>query len=300
MTSNTDGIDPAFGRGARAVAAALARIVRTRHGGIGLAILLVLAVVAVTASWIAPYGAIEQTSESLAAPSREHLFGTDNIGRDIFSLVIFGTRASLTIGIGAALSALVLGGTVGILAGYFRGTLEAVLMRVTELFQTLPVIVFVLFAVALFGTSFWLLTVAVTLAIWPIEARLIYGQYLKFRERDFVAAAKVLDFSTWHIVMREILPNVVQPVVVQVALDASVAILIEAGLGFLGLSDPNIVSWGQLLFAAQNYMDVAWWMSLFPGLAICIVIIGLNLFADGLGEIANPRTAVEEVGLQRC
>jgi peptide/nickel transport system permease protein len=300
MTSNTAASQPTVQRGARAIAAGLARIVRTRHGGIGLAILLVLAVVAVAANWIAPYGAIEQTGDSLAAPSRDHFFGTDNIGRDIFSLVIFGTRASLTIGIGAALSALVLGGAVGILAGYFRGTLEAVLMRVTELFQTLPVIVFVLFAVALFGTSFWLLTVAVTLAIWPIEARLIYGQYLKFRERDFVAAAKVLDFSTWHIVMREILPNVMQPVVVQVALDASVAILIEAGLGFLGLSDPNIVSWGQLLFAAQNYMDAAWWMSVFPGLAICLVIIGLNLFADGLGEIANPRTAVEEVGLPRC
>jgi peptide/nickel transport system permease protein len=151
------------------------------------------------------------------------------------------------------------------------------------------VIMFVLFAVAMFGSSFWLLIAAVTLAIWPIDARLIYGQYIKLREREFVAAARVIDMSTWHIVVREILPNAIQPLVVQVALNASVAILIEAGLGFLGLSDPNMVSWGQLLFTAQDHMDKAWWMSVFPGAAICLAVIAFNLFADGLNEMSDAR-----------
>jgi peptide/nickel transport system permease protein len=257
-----------------------------------------LALVAAFAPLIAPYDPIQQALASLAPPSLENLFGTDNTGRDIFSLVIYGTRTSLAIGLGAAFGALILGGTVGMLAGYFRGVVESVLMRVAELFQTLPVIVVVLLTVALFGSSFWLLLVAIILAIWPMEARLVYGQYIKLRGMDFVAAAKVADLSTVHIMLREILPSAISPVIVQVALDASVAILIEAGLGFLGLSDPNMVSWGQILHVAQDYMTVAWWTSLFPGAAICLAVVGLNLFADGLNEIVDPRLRGRLGGLQ--
>ena len=170
-------------------------------------------------------------------------------------------------------------------------------MRVAELFQTLPVIVVVLFAIALFGSSFWLLITAVALAIWPLEARLIYGQFVALRQREFVAAAIVADLPTWHIVMREILPNALPPVIVQVALDASLAILIESGLGFLGLSDANVVSWGQLLFTAQDFLESAPWMSVFPGIAICLAVIGLNLLADGLNEIVDPRASRAPAGL---
>jgi peptide/nickel transport system permease protein len=265
------------------------RILATRHGTLGVVILIGLALLAISVPLLAPYHPFEQTPLSLAPPSARYPFGTDNIGRDIFSLVLYGSRSSLLVGFGAATAALFVGGAIGILAGYFRGPTEAMLMRVIEVFQTLPVIMLVLCAVALFGSSFWLLIVAVALAIWPMEARLIYGQYIKLREREFVAAARVADLSTAHIIFREILPNAIQPVIVQVALDASAAILIEAGLGFLGLSDPGMVSWGQLLFVAQDYMDSAWWMSLFPGIAICITIIGLNMFADGLNEIVDPR-----------
>jgi peptide/nickel transport system permease protein len=282
----------------RSFRTAAGTIVRTRHGAVGGAILLLLALVAIFAPLIAPYQPLQQAQASLAPPSWANLFGTDNTGRDIFSLVIYGTRTSLAIGLGAALGALIVGGTVGMLAGYFRGVVEAVLMRVVELFQTLPVIVLVLFLVALFGSSFWLLLVAVILAIWPAEARLVYGQYLRLRGMDFVAAAKVADLSTAHIMLREILPNAIRPVIVQVALDASVAILIEAGLGFLGLSDPNMVSWGQILHVAQDYMTVAWWTSLFPGVAICLAVVGFNLFADGLNEVVDPRMRGRLAGLQ--
>lgn len=223
--------------------------------------------------------------------------GTDNIGRDMFSLVLIGTKASLAIGICAAAAALLIGGTVGMVAGYWRGAIETVFMRITELFQTLPVIVVVLFAIALFGPSFWLLVAAVALAIWPLEARLIYGQFINLRQRDFVAAAIVADMPAWHIVLREILPNALPPVIVQVALDASLAILIESGLGFLGLSDANMVSWGQLLFTAQDFLESAWWISVFPGIAICLAVLGLNLLADGLNEIVDPRAGSVVPGL---
>lgn len=281
----------------RGIGSGIRSIMGTRHGSIGLCMLIGLAAIAILAPWITPYGPFEQTPVSLAAPGGASPFGTDNVGRDIYSMVVYGTRASLAIGFGAALAALLVGGTIGVLAGYFRGTVEAVLMRIVELFQTLPVIMFVLFAVAMFGSSFWLLIAAVTLAIWPAEARLVYGQYIKLRERDFVYAAKVMDLSTFHIVVRELLPNAMQPVVVQVALDASIAILIEAGLGFLGLSDPNMISWGQMLYSAQAFMAQAWWMSVFPGVAICLAVIAFNLFADGLNEVYDVRRKGSPGGL---
>lgn len=276
----------------------LRKLLATGNGALGAAILLALIAIALVAPLLAPYSPLEQTPDSLAPPSANYLLGTDNIGRDVFSLMLYGARSSLLVGLGAALAALLVGGTIGILAGYFRGATEAVLMRVVELFQTLPVIILVLCAIAFFGSSFWLLIAAVALAIWPMEARLVYGQYIRLRERDFIAAAHVADLSTRHIIFKEILPNAAPPVVVQVALDASAAILIEAGLGFLGLSDPSKVSWGQQLFIAQEYMDAAWWMSVFPGAAICLTVIGLNLCADGLSEAIDPTSGRVAGGLQ--
>ncbi|SDR35386.1 peptide/nickel transport system permease protein [Rhizobiales bacterium GAS191] len=286
-----------LGRPLRGLGLLLRELALTRYGPAGLGLLGLLLLIAVLAPWISPFDPLRQVGQSLMPPSFVHPMGTDNIGRDLLSLVLHGTRASLAIGFCAALAALLVGGTVGILAGYWRGLTEAVLMRLAELFQTLPVIIVVLFAIALFGSSFWLLIVAVGLAIWPLEARVIYGQFVHLREREFVAAAVVADLSTSHIILREILPNALPPVIVQVALDASLAILIESGLGFLGLSDPNMISWGQLLFAAQDFLNSAWWMSVFPGMAICVAIIALNLIADGLNEVVNPRSVQASPGL---
>ncbi len=282
----------------RRIGSGVRSIMGTRHGAVGLSMLIALSVIAILAPWLSPFGPFEQTPASLTAPGGANFFGTNDVGRDVFSMVIYGTRASLAIGFGAAFAALLVGGTIGVLAGYFRGHVEAVLMRVVELFQTLPVILFVLLTVALFGSNFWLLITAVALAIWPAEARLVYGQYIKLRERDFVLAAKVMDLSTFHIVVRELLPNAMQPVVVQVALDASIAILIEAGLGFLGLSDPNMISWGQMLYSAQSFMAQAWWMSVFPGAAICLAVIAFNMFADGLNEVYDVRRKGAPGGLE--
>ncbi len=141
------------------------------------------------------------------------------------------------------------------------------------------------------GSSFWLQVAAVALAIWPIEARIVYGQFITLSEREFVLAARAAGLSTFHIIFREILPNALPTVIVQVSLDASTAILIEAGLGFLGLSDPTVPSWGEMLNRGQEFLELAWWMSVFPGMAICIAVLGFNLFADGVTEMFNPRAS---------
>jgi peptide/nickel transport system permease protein len=287
---------------ARRVSAApvelLRRLFRTRFGGIGFVILLVVSLLALFAPLFAISGPMDLAAASLQPPSLQHPLGTDSIGRDIWSVILYGGRSSLAIGLSAAGMAFLIGGTVGALAGYFRGPVAVVLLRMTDLFHTLPVIIIVLFSVSLMGSSFWLLIAAVALAIWPIEARIVYGQFIALSEREFVLAARSAGLSTFHIIFREILPNALPTVIVQVSLDASTAILIEAGLGFLGLSDPAVPSWGEMLNRGQQYLELAWWMSVFPGAAICIAVLGFNLFADGLTEMFNPRATANVPKLQ--
>jgi len=265
------------------------RLFATRFGGIGVVILLAVSILSILAPFFASSGPEDIGSPSMLPPSWQHPFGTDSLGRDVRSVLLYAGRSSLTIGFCAAAMAFLIGGTIGALAGYFRGPLAAVLLRVTDLFHTLPAIIIVLFSVSLLGASFWLQVAAVALAIWPIEARLVYGQFITLSEREFVLAARAAGLSTGHLIFREILPNALPTVIVQVALDASTAILIEAGLGFLGLSDPTVPSWGEMLNRGQEFLELAWWMSVFPGMAICIAVLGFNLFADGVTEMFNPR-----------
>ena len=270
----------------------LRRLFRTRFGGIGAIILVVISLSSIFAPLFATTGPMDLGSPSMQPPSLQYLLGTDSLGRDIRSVMLYAGRSSLTIGFCAAGMAFLIGGTIGALAGYFRGAVAVVLLRVTDLFHTLPAIIIVLFSVSLLGANFWLQVAAVALAIWPIEARIVYGQFITLSEREFILAARAAGLSTAHIIFREILPNALPTVIVQVSLDASTAILIEAGLGFLGLSDPTVPSWGEMLNRGQEYLELAWWMSVFPGMAICVAVLGFNLFADGVSEMFNPRAAV--------
>ncbi len=267
------------------------RLFATRFGGTGVIILVAIALLSIFAPLFASTGPMDIGSPSLQPPSWDHPFGTDSLGRDVRSVLLFAGRSSLTIGICAADMAFLIGGTMGALAGYFRGPLAAVLLRITDLFHTLPAIIIVLFSVSLLGASFWLQVAAVALAIWPIEARIVYGQFISLSEREFVLAARAAGLSTPHVIFKEILPNALPTVIVQVALDASTAILIEAGLGFLGLSDPTVPSWGEMLNRGQEFLEPAWWMSVFPGMAICVAVLGFNLFADGVSEMFDPRAS---------
>src|SRR5258708_2041025 len=276
----------------------LHRLFRTRFGGIGIVVLVAITSLSVFAPFFSSIGPADIGSPSPQPPSSHRPFGTDSLGRDVRSVMLYAGRSSLTIGFCAAAMAFLIGGTIGAMAGYFRGAFAAVLLRITDLFHTLPAIIIVLFSVSLMGSSFWLQVAAVALAIWPIEARIVYGQFITLSEREFVLAARAAGLSTSHIIFQEILPNALPTVIVQVALDASTAILIEAGLGFLGLSDPTVPSWGDMLNHCPAFLELAWWMSVFPVMAICGAVLGFNVLADGLTDMFNPRASAMAPKLQ--
>ena len=255
----------------------------------GLVILLALLLIALGAGQIAPYSPFALSSEVLLSPSPAHWMGTDDLGRDLFSEVVHGTRVSLLVGFGSVLLATVIGVLIGAVAGYAGGWVDDGLMRFTELFQVMPRFFLALIVVALLGSSIWLIVLLLGLTYWTGTARLTRGQVLALRTREYVLAARGLGMREARILWREILPNALPPVITQAALHVGGAILIEAGLSFLGLGDPNVVSWGALLNGAQKFVRTAWWLSLFPGGAITLTVLALNVATDGLNEAWNRR-----------
>lgn len=269
------------------------RFRRSRAGVVGLSLVVLLVVVALAAPLLAPRDPQTTSMITLNPPGTPgYLLGTDNLGRDILSGVLWGTRVSLTVGVCAAATAVLLGVFIGSLAGYYGGWTDAVLGRVTELFQVIPRFVLALLVVALFGSGLWKLIAVIGILSWPQAARVVRGQVMALRGAAYVDAARVLGLSNARIIFSEILPNVLAPVVVIGSLDVAGAILLEASLGFFGLGDPNLVSWGMMLNNAQAHLRQAWWMSVFPGLAISLAVLGFNLMGDGLNDAANPRLGV--------
>ena len=256
---------------------------------VGIAIVVLLILVALLADRIAPYDPFATSDEVLLPPTAAHPLGTDDLGRDIFSAVVFGARVSLLVGLVSAITATVIGVAVGGIAGFVGGFIDDMLMRLTELFQIVPRFFLALIVVALLGSSIWLIVLLLGLTYWPSTARLLRAQVLSLRTRDYVLAARAVGVHQTAILLRHILPGALPPVITQAALHVGGAILIEAGLSFLGLGDRNVVSWGALLNDAQQFVRVAWWMSVFPGMAITLTVLGMNLLADGLNEAWNPR-----------
>lgn len=216
----------------------------------------------------------------LSAPSLAHPMGSDAIGRDLFSGVLHGARTSLSIASAVTLLAFTCGAAVGMTAGYRGGWLDDVLMRVTELFQVLPRFFFVVVAIALFGPGVDRVVLALGLTSWPVLARVMRGEVIALRELEFIVAAQAAGSSGPRLVWRQLLPNVLPAAAVLLGLLFGQVLLVEASLGFLGLGDPNTLSWGVLAGQAQGFLRVAWWLSLFPGLAIAIAVLGVNLLAD--------------------
>ncbi len=266
------------------------RFRRSRAGVIGLCLVVLLVVVALAAPLLAPRDPQTTSMVTLNPPGTPgHPLGTDNLGRDILSGVLWGSRVSLTVGVCAAATAVLLGVFIGSLAGYYGGWADAVLGRITELFQVIPRFVLALLVVALFGSGLWKLIAVIGILSWPQAARVVRGQVMALRGAAYVDAARVLGLRNTRIIFSEILPNVLAPVVVIGSLDVAGAILLEASLGFFGLGDPNLVSWGMMLNNAQAHLREAWWMSVFPGLGISLAVLGFNLMGDGLNDAANPR-----------
>ena len=223
-------------------------------------------------------------------PGRDgYLLGTDYLGRDILSLLIHGARVSLTVGLAAALVTITIGITVGALAGFYRGLVEEALMRLTEFFQVLPTLLFSMVIVALFGASLTMITIAIGLVSWPAVARITRTEFLRIRELEYVTAARAGGVRNGGLMFRVILPNALPPIIVQAALMVGSAILFEAGLSFLGLTDPNVASWGQIIGSNREYILDASYTVTVPGVAIFVTVLAISLVGDGLNDALNPK-----------
>lgn len=217
------------------------------------------------------------------------LLGTDYLGRDLTALILSGARVSLVIGLAAALVSVFIGVTVGALAGFYRGVVEEVLMRITEFFQVLPTLLFSMVIVALFGASLPMITFAIGVVSWTAVARITRGEFLRIRELEYVTASRASGASNLKLMFRVILPNALTPIIVQSALMVGGAILFEAGLSFLGLTDPNVVSWGQIIGSNRTYILESPYTVTIPGLAIFITVLAISLVGDGLNDALNPK-----------
>ncbi|MBT3659509.1 MAG: ABC transporter permease [Rhodospirillaceae bacterium] len=263
---------------------------RSRSAVLGLGILLVVVFLAAIANFIYPEDPFRLAGQPISVPGANgFLLGSDTLGRDVASGIAHGAKTSLLIGLVATLAAVFIGIIFGAFAGYYGGRVDDLLMRVTEIFQTIPSFVFAILLVAIMKPSIESIVIAITVVSWPGVARLVRGEFLALKNREFVQACHTLGMSDMRIMMREILPNCLSPIIVIGSLMVATAILIESGLAFLGLGDPNIMSWGFLIGAGRTMLRSAWWVCTFPGIAILVTVLAINLVGEGLNDALNPR-----------
>ncbi len=229
------------------------------------------------------------TEEVLQPPSLAHPLGTDELGRDVLLGIAFGARISLAVGLFAALAATVVGGLIGSLAGFYGGAFDLLIMRIAEIFQVVPTFILAAVIVALYGAGLVQVIVVVALLAWPQTARLMRSEVMRIKGLDFVDALRCLGLREPAILFNEIIPNAFGPTVAVGTLIVGQAILLEAALSFFGLSSPDTMSWGRMLNSGQRFLNSAWWLSLFPGLAILLTVLAFNLFGDGIGAALDPR-----------
>jgi peptide/nickel transport system permease protein len=258
----------------------------------GVAVLVLVGLIAALAGWFFPYSPWDMQGAPFQPPGDPgFLLGSDSLGRDVAAGIAYGARVSLLIGGISTVVGLLFGVTLGAIAGYAGGALDDVIMRFTEFFQTVPSFVLAIVLVAIFSPSLSSIVAAIAIVSWPPVTRVIRAEFLSLRSREFVQAAHVLGRSHTAIVFREILPNALAPLIVLASLMVANAILLESGLSFLGLGDPNLMSWGFMIGAGRSVIRLAWWMSVFPGLAIFLTVLALNLIGEGLGDALNPHLA---------
>ena len=269
------------------------RFLRNKGAVLGLGILLIVVLVAALAPLLYSYSPWSMVQRPFLPPfDREgFLLGTDTLGRDIGAGLAFGAQISLLVGVVSTLVALAIGLILGAFAGYYGGLLDNALMRFTEFFQTIPSFALAIVLVAIFQPSTVSVIIAIGVVSWPPVARLVRGEFLSLRSREFVQASVVLGQRNTKIIVSQILPNTLSPVIVMASLMVAQAILLESSLSFLGLGDPNTMSWGYMIGAARSVIRQAWWMSFFPGMAILLTVLSLNLVGEGLNDALNPHLA---------
>jgi len=270
------------------------RLRSERKALIGLIFLVCLAIVALIGPYIAPYNQDTDDFGLFESPSLSHPMGTDSFGRDLFSRVIVGTRVSFTIGLVAALASMVVGVALGIVAGYYGGWVDSIIMRFIDLLWAFPVIILTVGMVAVFGAGARNVVIAIALAYLTNFSRIVRSEVLSLREQEFTTAARTVGASDSRIMFRHILPNTAAPIIVQTTFAVGLGILAESGLTFLGLGvDPSTPSWGSALNEGRDFVRQAWWISVFPGLAIVFTVLALNLFGDGLRDALDVRSVGE-------
>ncbi|MBC9206643.1 ABC transporter permease [Roseomonas aerophila] len=263
---------------------------RNRGAVVGLVILVLVLIVALTAPWIFPGSPWDMAGAPFAPPGEDGmLLGTDSLGRDVAAGIAHGARVSLLVGAVSTVVSLVIGIGLGAIAGYLGGWVDDVVMRFTEFFQTIPSFVLAILLVAIFTPTIQSIVFAIAVVSWPPVARVVRAEFLSLRSREFVQASEVLGKSRISIVLGDILPNALSPIVVLSSLMVASAILLESALSFLGLGDPNMMSWGFLIGSGRSVIRMAWWMSVFPGIAIFLTVLSLNLVGEGLSDALNPR-----------
>ena len=267
---------------------------RNKGAVVGLVVLAAILLVAAFGPVIYPGNPWDMAGAPFQPPfGAENPLGTDTLGRDVATGIVHGARVSLLIGFVATLAAVGVGVCVGAVAGYFGGRVDDLIMRLTEFFQTIPSFVFAVVLVAIFTPGIGSIVTAIAVVSWPAVARLVRGEFLSLRTREFVQASIVLGRSARHIIFVEILPNAISPIIVSASLMVATAILVESSLSFLGLGDPNMMSWGYMIGASRSVVRLAWWTSFFPGLAIVLTVLALNLVGEGLSDALNPRLSRE-------
>ncbi|GAW34449.1 glutathione transport system permease protein GsiD [Roseovarius sp. A-2] len=267
-----------------------ASFARDRKAQVGLVILLAFLLVALLAPLIAPFDPNAMTLDMMSSPSLTHPLGTDDLGRDLLSRIIWGTQISLFVGVSTVALALILGVTLGVVAGYYGGWADMIIMRYIDLQWAFPNFIIAIYLVAVFGTGLLNVIVAIALAFLDDFARVARSMVLTLKEEQFVDAARVQGFSDLRIMFRHILPNALAPIIVQATVSVSYAILGEASLSFLGLGvRPDTPTWGLILADGRSFISQAWWLGVFPGLAIMLVVLAINFVGDALRDALDVR-----------
>ena len=265
------------------------RFSRNKGAVIGLFVLSFVVCLAIMAGFIFPGDPFQSVGKPFEPPFDEFLFGTDTLGRDVAAGIAHGARTSLLIGLIATVLAVVVATVIGGFAGYYGGWIDDVLMRITEFFQTIPSFIFAIVLVAVLSAQIENIVLAIAAVTWPPITRLVRGEFMAMRNREFVQACVVLGMSDLLIIFREILPNALSPIIVTGSLMVATAILIESALAFLGLGDPNVMSWGFMIGAGRTFLRTAWWLCAIPGIAILLTVLAINLVGEGLNDALNPR-----------
>jgi peptide/nickel transport system permease protein len=258
----------------------------------GMAILAFFVLVAIFAGVLFPGDPQDMVAQPLLWPGDDPQFplGTDTLGRDVLAQLAYGTRASLLVGVASAAIGLAIGMVIGALGGFFGGWVDTLLMRLVELFQTTPTFLLVIVILAITNPTLPTIAMAIGVSAWPTVARLVRAQFRSLRESDFVMAARSLGYSRTRIIVQEILPNALPPIIVAASVMIANAILTEAGLSFLNMRDPNVMSWGGMIGDGREQLRNAWFLTALPGATIALAVLSLNLVGDGLNEILNPRS----------